>query len=228
MGQRLVFDVYRGRGEAGPYLICSINFQWSACTLACYQESKMLIEGLKRHNYNERMSDKETIQILIDTVQENIVEIPEMVIPGKNGEEPTYIPKRNSRGGILKDDIEFAKKEGYNFTEENVHYSYGLIAISRDGMASLREWAEALEDFYIDEQLVTNGLFYPLTYKDIQEEFGIDIGQVDDYNPPLKSVEEVYFEDIDKVIDWLKGFKNEWIIGRYMDGDVQYFMTTCT
>lgn len=228
MGQRLVFDVYRGRGEAGPYLICSIHFHWSAYTLACYQEAKMLIEGLKRHNYYERMSDKETIQMLIDIVQENVVEIPEMVIPGANGKEPTIVPKRNSRGGILKCDIEFAKQEGYKFTEENVHHSYGLVAISPEGIESLHSWAEAVEDFYIDEQIITNGMFYPLTYKEIQEEWGIDIGRIDDYNPPVKNVEEVYFEDIDKVIEWLEGFKNEWIVGRYMDGYVQYFMTICT
>lgn len=228
MGQRLVFDMYRGREEAGVYCICSIHFHWSAYTLACYQEAKMLIEGLKRHNYNERMSDKETIQILIDTVQENVVEIPEMVIPGTNGEKPTIVPKRNSRGGILKCDIEFARKEGYKFTEENVHHSYGLVAISEEGMDSLHNSAEELEDFYIDEQFFTNGLFSALTYKDIQDEWGIDIGQIDDYNPPVESVDAVYFEDVDKVINWLNGFKNEWIVGRYMDGNVQYFMTIYT
>jgi hypothetical protein len=156
MGQRLVFDVFRGRGEAGPYQICSIHFHWSAYTLACYQEAKMLIEGLKRHNYNERMSDKETIQILIDILQENVVTLPEMVIPNKDG-EPTIIPPKNSRGGILKCDIEYAKQEGYKFTEENVHHSYGLIAISNEGIESLHQWAEDIEDFYIDEQLITNG-----------------------------------------------------------------------
>lgn len=229
MGERLIFDVYRGRGEVGPYQICSIHFHWSAYTLSCYQEAKLLIDGLKRYNYNERMSDKETIQILINILQENIHTIPEMVIPGKNGEEPSVIPSHDNRGGIYKDDIQYMKDEGYIFTEDKVHHSYGLLAVSPESIESFHEWAEDIEEFYIDEQFFTNSLFSILTCEELTSMgCGLDINQIGEYNPPIKNVEEVYFEDVDTVINWLKEFRNEWIIGKFYDNDKLFFMSIYT
>ena len=109
MGERLVFNMFRGH-QPNITQICSIHFHWSAYTQSVYEEAKMLFEGLKKRGYNINMSDHETIQLLIDTVQENVIIIPKMVVPPRpgTGEEPTIIPERMSRGGILDKDIEFA------------------------------------------------------------------------------------------------------------------------
>lgn len=229
MGERLVFDVFRGHNEAMRQ-ICAIHFHWSAYTESVYHEAKMLIDGLKRHGYHIHMSDHETIQMLIDIVQENEINIPQMVIPPRSGtgEEPTIIPERKSIGGILKDDIEFARDRGYKFTEENVSHSNGLIAISEDAVDSCHTWAEDLEEFYIDEECYTNELFTTMTYDDFKNEFpGIDIDNIPDYSVP-DGCDPTFptFQNTDKLIEWLKDRREnggDWILGKYVLKDVMYF-----
>lgn len=229
MGERLVFNMFRGH-QPNITQICSIHFHWSAYTQSVYEEAKMLFEGLKKHGYNINMSDHETIQMLIDIVQENVITIPQMVVPPRpgTGEEPTIIPERMSRGGILDRDIEFARMEGYKFTEENVHHSNGLIAISNEGMDSLEEWAEDIEEFYIDEECYTNDLFTTLSYNDFKNEYpGINIDNIPDYfvpdgcDPTLPT-----FQNTDKLIEWIKDRRENgegWILGKYVFKDVMYF-----
>ena len=230
MGERLVFDVFRGRYKEDLTQLCSIHFHWSAYTESVYYEAKVLIDGLKKYGYNKHMSDHETIQILINTLQENVMCLPQQIIPPREGidEPPTIIPMRKCRGGILKDDIEFAKAEGFEFTEEDVSRSNGLIALSEDAIESLHEWAEDVEEFYIDEEAYTNSMFTTLTLKDIQEEYpGTDINSIPDYyvpdgcDPTLPT-----FDNTDKLISWIQDTKkeyNDWIIGKYENKGVICF-----
>lgn len=230
MGERLVFDVFRGHYKEDITQICSIHFHWSAYTESVYHEAKMLFEGLKKRGYNIHMSDHETIQMLIDIVQENVVTIPQMVIPPRpgTGEEPTIIPARTSRGGICKDDVEFAKTENFKFTEEDVSHSNGLIAISEAGIDSLHQWAEDVEEFYIDEECYTNNLFTTMTYDDLKAECpGIDLDKIPDYYVP-NGCDPTFptFQNTNKLIDWLKDRRENsegWIIGKYENKGLMYY-----
>ena len=230
MGERLVFDVFRGHYKEDMTQICSIHFHWSAYTESVYHEAKVLIDGLKKYGYNKHMSDHETIQILINTLQENVMNISQQLFPSRPGidKQPTIIPVHTIRGGILKDDIEFAKTEGFEFTEENVSHSMGLIAISEDAIESLHELAEDVEEFYIDEECYTNSMFTTLTLKDIQEEYpGTDINSIPDYyvpdgcDPTLPT-----FGNTDKLIEWIQNIKTDyssWILGKYENKGIMYF-----
>ena len=229
MGERLVFNMFRGH-QPNITHICSIHFHWSAYTASVYHEAKMLIDGLKRHGYNINMSDHETIQLLIDTVQENVTVISQRVVPPRpgTGEEPTIIPERRYIGGITADDVEFAKMEGFKFTEDDVSHSNGIIAISNDAMNSFEEWAEDIEDFYIDDGCYTNSLFTTMPYNEFKNEYpGISVDNIPDYFVP-NGCDPTFptFWNTDELIAWIKDRQENsegWVLGKYVVNDVLYF-----
>ena len=225
MGERLVFDIYRGHDDH-YYQICSIHFHWSAYTMPVYREAKMLIDGLKRYNYNQHMTDHETIQMLIDIVQNNVVVVPETNTVNDKG-EVFHIEERKLRGGVSSTSEDYAREKGYKFETENVSRSYGLIGSTDESIESMHEWAEDIEDFYIDDEFFTNGLFSDMTLQEINDEnfgIGIDINRIPPYDV-WKDPTCVDFKDVDAIIEWLDAFGGDWIIGKYEENGILHFVT---
>jgi len=228
MGERLVFDVYRGHDDH-YYQICSIHFHWSAYTMSVYREAKMLIDGLKRYNYNQHMSDHETIQILINIVQNNSVTVNDSIIFNYKG-KIIHIDKRTLHGGLASGSKDYARENGYKFETENVSHSYGIIGLCDEDIESMHEWAEDIEDFYIDDEFFTNDLFSDMTLQELKEEsfdFGIDINRIPPYDV-WRDPTCVNFEDVDAVIEWLDIFEGNWIIGKYEENGIWHFVTVYT
>lgn len=131
MGQRLVVTVWDREEDDTP--IAKIYYHWSAYTSSALSEINKIIEALQGHEDNTR---KENIMRLIRMCEKNGGGID----GGLNSEEGKYIRS-------LYPNYEFS---------EDISRSYGLIAITENGMNDMQKWSEGDVDIYIKDKHVNN------------------------------------------------------------------------
>lgn len=141
MGQRLVITVKGGNED-----IAKIYFHWSAYTHSALIETKKVIDCIYEHDGDE--TKKELQLRLIKFCEEN-------------------------GGGIKGDPAEFHYLQemfpNETFKCGNYSRNYGLIAISKEGMADLQGWSEGDVTIYLDEdeEGISNTVFS--WYRNIEE-----------------------------------------------------------
>ena len=177
MGQRLVVTITKNNED-----LAKIYFHWSAYTYSALLETKKVVDCIYNH---EDETVKELQLRLIKFVEDN-------------------------GGGIKGDDSEFEYIQRMYpnevFKTENYNRSYGLIALSKDGMQDLQDWSEGDVIIDLDTDTVENNVygwwddidayneerkewdddFEGYVFEDI-EDIGYDIGQF-------------YVEDIDDIL----------------------------
>ena len=177
MGERLVFNVYRGTSKDDSLRrLCALHFHWSAYASSVYREADMLIKGLRKFGYNKDMDDHEAIQVILNTIGDNVSEFTTM-----KGEY------RHTHGGVCETDIDLMKQEGYTWDDEHVNRAQGLIAISEEAINSFHNWAEDIEEFHIDEECYTNTMIECLDLDDARNKrHDLDIHLLPEYYIPDK------------------------------------------
>ena len=230
MGQRLLFKMHRGKGET-THLLCAIHFHWSAYTLDCYQTAKMLIRGLKKYNYRSDMTDKETLQIIINILESNVTDITESYYRDKDGVEHV-IPRYYATGGVAKNSMDICEKMGLIFNREHVNRSEGLLIVGEDNIETSIDMEEDTEDFFIDGEFFTNDLFSTMEFSSVKDIIpDIKLDDIPDYYAPCDP-SLVSFCDIDKMIHWILELRDknpyDWILGKYYHKDVWYIEISYT
>lgn len=159
MGQRLIVTV-----NTHGHDICKIYYHWSAYSVSALYETKKIIEAI-----GECKDIKELRLKLIRFCEETGGGID----GGKDSNEWNYITN------------EYPDE---TFKSEGIDRSYGLIAISKEGMKNLQSWCEGEITLYIDECNIFNDVIWYY-------------GSIDDYNNDMREngQDEIEFDDIPKM-----------------------------
>lgn len=188
MGQRLVITVHAFDED-----ICSIYYHWSAYTTSALSEVRDLL-GLE-----EDCTDKKQL----------IHNIADHLMNSGGGMDELETDRIKEWDALLKICPEF-NKEDYLKKQANRDRSYGLMAITPEGMKELMSWAEGTAIIDFDEQLIHFDVFY--TYenlkaynaemKDVYEDDSCLIKDIDEL-PAYDDLSSIPFEDIDTAIDFV-------------------------
>lgn len=161
MGQRLVVTITKNNED-----LAKIYYHWSAYTYSALLETKKIIDCIYNH-------EDETVK----EMQLRLIKFLEC-----NG------------GGIKGDESEFEYIQrmypNETFKKENYSRSYGLIALSKDGMCDLQDWSEGDVTINLDTDMVENTVF--CCYDNI-DEYNTERKEWDD------DFEEYTFEDLEEI-----------------------------
>lgn len=191
MGQRLVVTV-KNNGKD----LAKIYFHWSAYTVSALMEARRIVDCICEEDYK---TEKELKLRLIHFCEENGGGID----GGSDSPEFKYIQNMFPN--------ETFKSEGINRT-------YGLIALSENGMNDLQYWSEGDLDIILDEDLIINYVYYGYDnfeeYKENRSDWDDDF----DKDMKLENVPdigydlcEIGFDEIDDVIAELNTV-NEFVV----------------
>lgn len=190
MGQRLVITIKDGKRE-----LAAIYYHWSAYTYSALAETKKVIGCIYNH---KEETEKEMLLRLIKFTE-------------KNG------------GGIRgqEDEFEYIQRLYPNETFKKDGYSRndGLIALSPNGIADLKELSEGDVDIQIDSDMVDFCVYIGYssleTYLDEREEWDEDFNREEfEQNIPKLDCELGYFNiyDIDEIIEAIDSVDGEYVI----------------
>ena len=191
MGQRLVVTVKNN----GKYL-AKIYFHWSAYTVSALMEARRIVDCICEEDYK---TEKELKLRLIHFCEENGGGID----GGSDSPEFKYIQNMFPN--------ETFKSEGINRT-------YGLIALSENGMNDLQNWSEGDLDIILDEDLIINYVYFG--YDNFEEYKENRSDWDDDFDKDMKLEDvpdigydlcEIGFDEIDDVIAELNKV-NEFVV----------------
>lgn len=153
MGQRLTMMVYENRNEEEP--LAAVYLHWSAYSLSALGEAAFLLRRL--------------IGKTCQTKEEYQKEIANVYLQRRY--QPFYfdvLPDRKRRhGGIFSGDVTLAQRTwpDLDLDTENADGNLGLVAISQDGIAALKEWSVGGVQIYLDTMTVDWDVFiqYPVS-----------------------------------------------------------------
>ena len=191
MGQRLVVTV-KNNGKD----LAKIYFHWSAYTVSALMEARKIVDCICEEDYK---TEKELQLRLIHFCEENGGGID----GGSDSPEFKYIQNMFPN--------ETFKSEGINRT-------YGLIALSENGMNDLQNWSEGDLDIILDEDLVVNYVYFG--YDNFEEYKENRSDWDDDFDKDMKLEDvpdigydlcEIGFDEIDDVIAELNTV-NEFVV----------------
>ena len=180
MGQRLVVTV-KNNGKD----LAKIYFHWSAYTVSALMEARKIVDCICEEDYK---TEKELQLRLIHFCEENGGGID----GGSDSPEFKYIQNMFPN--------ETFKSEGINRT-------YGLIALSENGMNDLQNWSEGDLDIILDEDLIINYVYFG--YDNFEEYKENRSDWDDDFDKDMKLEDvpdigydlcEIGFDEIDDVI----------------------------
>jgi hypothetical protein len=177
MGQRLVVTIKKDNED-----LAKIYFHWSAYTYSALLETKKIIDCIYNH---EDETVKELQLRLIKFVEDN-------------------------GGGIKGDDSEFKYIQSMYpnevFKTLNYSRSYGLIALSKDGMQDLQDWSEGDVAIDLDTDTVENTVYgwwddvdaYNEERKEWDDDFeGYELEDIEDIGCDIG---QFNVEDIDNIL----------------------------
>ena len=191
MGQRLVVTV-KNNGKD----LAKIYFHWSAYTVSALMEARRIVDCICEEDYK---TEKELQLRLIHFCEENGGGID----GGSDSPEFKYIQNMFPN--------ETFKSEGINRT-------YGLIALSENGMNDLQNWSEGNLDIILDEDLIINYVYFG--YDNFEEYKENRSDWDDDFDKDMKLEDvpdigydlcEIGFDEIDDVIAELNTV-NEFVV----------------
>ena len=191
MGQRLVVTV-KNNGKD----LAKIYFHWSAYTVSALMEARRIVDCICEEDYKTK---KELQLRLIHFCEENGGGID----GGSDSPEFKYIQNMFPN--------ETFKSEGINRT-------YGLIALSENGMNNLQSWSEGDLDIILDEDLIINYVYFG--YDNFEEYKENRSDWDDDFDKDMKLEDvpdigydlcEIGFDEIDDVIAELNKV-NEFVV----------------
>lgn len=191
MGQRLVVTV-KNNGKD----LAKIYFHWSAYTVSALMEARRIVDCICEEDYK---TEKELQLRLIHFCEENGGGID----GGSDSPEFKYIQKMFPN--------ETFKSEGINRT-------YGLIALSENGMNDLQNWSEGDLNIILDEDLIINYVYFG--YDNFEEYKENRSDWDDDFDKDMKLEDvpdigydlcEIGFDEIDDVIAELNTV-NEFVV----------------
>ena len=191
MGQRLVVTV-KNNGKD----LAKIYFHWSAYTVSALMEARRIVDCICEEDYK---TEKELQLRLIHFCEENGGGID----GGSDSPEFKYIQNMFPN--------ETFKSEGINRT-------YGLIALSENGMNDLQNWSEGDLDIILDEDLIINYVYFG--YDNFEEYKENRSDWDDDFDKDMKLEDipdigydlcEIGFDEIDDVIEKLNKV-NEFVV----------------
>lgn len=213
MAERLVFDVMKN-GK----LLCCIHFRWGAYTLSVYQHALDIVKGLKKYGYTPQKTDDETLQILINTLEDIHTDF-ESISNAEGEEIPLHV---HTHGGVSRDDWEVMEKRGFKFNKEDISASDGILIVDDVTIDHAHDWAEDIEEFDLDEEYVTNGMYSDMSQEevlDLEPKFKFDeIMRVSDMPFSLVTLDRPKFTDLDPIIRWmLTTDHRNFVLGRYDD-----------
>ena len=191
MGQRLVVTV-KNNGKD----LAKIYFHWSAYTVSALMEARRIVDCICEEDYK---TEKELKLRLIHFCEENGGGID----GGSDSPEFKYIQNMFPN--------ETFKSEGINRT-------YGLIALSENGMNDLQNWSEGDLDIILDEDLIINYVYFG--YDNFEEYKENRSDWDDDFDKDMKLEDipdigydlcEIGFDEIDDVIAELNTV-NEFVV----------------
>lgn len=191
MGQRLVVTV-KNNGKD----LAKIYFHWSAYTVSALMEARRIVDCICEEDYK---TEKELKLRLIHFCEENGGGID----GGSDSPEFKYIQNMFPN--------ETFKSEGINRT-------YGLIALSENGMNDLQNWSEGDLDIILDEDLIINYVYFG--YDNFEEYKENRSDWDDDFDKDMKLEDvpdigydlcEIGFDEIDDVIAELNKV-NEFVV----------------
>lgn len=158
MGQRLVAKI-RFKDQD----IASIYYHWSAYTISALEEALSIVQCAEKCKTVREMQLS-----LIRMVEANGGGI----YGGKDGAEFKYIQ------GL------FPRKK---FKEDGYSRTYGLIALTEEGMEDLLYWAEGVVEVDFDSGIVYNDVFFSYDYDEYKREME-DAGEK---AQPLEQLEDI-------------------------------------
>lgn len=191
MGQRLVVTV-KNNGKD----LAKIYFHWSAYTVSALMEARRIVDCICEEDYK---TEKELQLRLIHFCEESGGGID----GGSDSPEFKYIQNMFPN--------ETFKSEGINRT-------YGLIALSENGMNDLQNWSEGDLDIILDEDLIINYVYFG--YDNFEEYKENRSDWDDDFDKDMKLEDvpdigydlcEIGFDEIDDVIAELNKV-NEFVV----------------
>ena len=191
MGQRLVVTVKNNGKDSAK-----IYFHWSAYTVSALMEARRIVDCICEEDYK---TEKELKLRLIHFCEENGGGID----GGSDSPEFKYIQNMFPN--------ETFKSEGINRT-------YGLIALSENGMNDLQNWSEGDLDIILDEDLIINYVYFG--YDNFEEYKENRSDWDDDFDKDMKLEDvpdigydlcEIGFDEIDDVIAELNKV-NEFVV----------------
>ena len=191
MGQRLNIEMV-ANGES----LVNAYFHWSAYTVSALMEARRIVDCICEEDYK---TEKEFQLRLIHFCEENGGGID----GGSDSPEFKYIQNMFPN--------ETFKSEGINRT-------YGLIALSENGMNDLQTWSEGDLDIILDEDLIVNYVYFG--YDNFEEYKENRSDWDDDFDKDMKLEDvpdigydlcEIGFDEIDDVIAELNKV-NEFVV----------------
>lgn len=148
MGQRLTMMIYENRNEEEPF--ATVYLHWGAYSLSSLGEAAFLLKRLKGKTCQTKEEwQKEIINVYL-----------------QRRYQPYYfdvLPDRKRRhGGIFSGDVALAQRiwSNLDLNTENADGNLGLVAISQDGIAALKEWSVGGVRIYLDTMTVDWDVFY--------------------------------------------------------------------
>lgn len=181
MGQRLVVTIHNNNKE-----IAKVYFHWSAYSYDALLEAQRIVKCIYNH---EDETEKELKLRLVRFCEAN-------------------------GGGIDggEDSTEFkfvqAMYPNETFVKENYSRTYGLIALSEDGMDDMQSYSEGDLDIYLDDETVCNGIY---NYYESLEEYNRELQECDEEPKTLDDIvdigydiSEIDIKDLDDVVEKLR------------------------
>ena len=193
MGQRLVFDIQKD-GER----IAKIYYHWSAYTKSCFEEAKILIDGLKERRYTPDCSKEEAISMLLDILENNKNEFSlddRVTACWIGGADPS-----------CEDELsEISQRyRGRGLDKRTPSRNMGLLCITEDGMENQLSWAEYVEEIDLTAMTFTNNLYTEVYSDEFHELFddGVDLYSIQEFDWDEAYFGTVPFDECDDAIRW--------------------------
>lgn len=183
----------------------SLWFRWGAYTSCVYHIGKGIIDGLKKRGYTDEMSINDVRKLLLDILEKDFV-TPKVTEVGPDGTEFTF---GGTHGGMdcRRDDdgnlteIEFWKSIGVEPVLDGISSSDGLIAVTKECMASCEEYSCAVECLDFDAKTFSNHNFYRWFAEDAAEDYDLseeDIAAIPEID--TEPLEDFGWDEIDNVM----------------------------
>ena len=148
MGQRLTMAIYENRNAEEPF--AAVYLHWGAYSLSSLGEAAFLLKRLNGKTFQIKSDwQKEIINIYL-----------------QRRYKPFYfdvLPNRKRRhGGIFSGDAAIAQRmwPDMELDTENADGNLGLVAISKSGIAALKEWSVGGVRIYLDTMTVDWDVFF--------------------------------------------------------------------
>ena len=191
MGQRLVITV-KNNGKD----LAKIYYHWSAYTVSALMEARRIVDCICEEDYK---TEKELKLRLIHFCEEN----------GGGIDGDSDSPEFKYIQSMFPNET---------FKSEGINRTYGLIALSENGMNDLQNWSEGDIDIILDEDLIINYVYFG--YDNFEEYKENRSDWDDDFDKDMKLEDipdigydlcEIGFDEIDDVIAELNKV-NEFVV----------------